>query len=122
MGKKSRDKGARGERAVVELLRPLFPRAARRSTGEESQERQGVDLKNTGRLVVQVQCAAVPTIEAKLREAMGVAGKDEVPVAFTRRSSRTRAGPWTATLLADDFVRLLGRVFPRTEIDPEAGP
>lgn len=77
MGKLSRDKGARAEREVAALLRSIFPDCSRRSTGEESQERQGADLKNTPGFVIQVRCAGKLTPLAKLSEAARV-GKSVV--------------------------------------------
>lgn len=105
MGRKSRDKGARGELEVVELLRPVYPGVRRRCAGEESQGRRGRDLDGTPGLCPQVQLSDAPTIERKLREAMAAAGVDETAVAFTRRTR----GVWFATLPASDLIGLLQR-------------
>jgi hypothetical protein len=104
-GRRSRDKGARGEREVADLLRAVFPAVRRRCAGEESQSCQGRDLDGTPGLVVQCQLSDAPTIERKLREAIGASGGDEVPVAFTRRTR----GEWLATLRGADLVKLLRR-------------
>lgn len=111
MGKASRDKGARGEREVAELLRAVYPNARRRACGEEAQQDQGRDLKRTGRLVVQCQLAKRPTPERKFNEACDacVDGSDQVPVAFTRRCvpGQPSAGEWLVTLHASHFLELL---------------
>jgi len=107
MGKKSRAKGAAGEREVVAIVKALWPQAARRASGEESQEQRGRDLKNTPGFCVQVQLAKLPKPEKKLGEAIGVARAHETPVAFTRRCSRGKSGEWLVTLRASDFVTLL---------------
>lgn len=107
MGKRSREKGARGEREVVELLRPVFPLARRRCAGEESQGRRGRDLDGTPGWCPQVQLAASPTIERKFREAASAAEQGERPVAFTRRSRIGEGEEWLATVRARDFLELL---------------
>lgn len=106
-----------GELEVVRLLRAIFPLAARRSAGEESQERPGVDLKGTPGLCAQVQLSSAPTIERKFAEALAAHRRgEEVPVAFTRRCSRSRSGEWLATLRARDLVLLLGSL-PRRDYE-----
>lgn len=118
MGKRSRDKGGRGEREVAELLRGIFPEARRRFSSEESQGVVlGRDLNGVEPFVVQCELAARPRIEKKLREAVGATTIDrggyrlttgEIPVAFTRRSSRSeRANGWLVTMRAEDFIRLV---------------
>src|SRR5580693_6156504 len=107
MGRRSREKGARGEREVVVLLRPVFPSVRRRCAGEESQCRRGRDLDGTPGFSVQVQLSGAPTIERKLREAVSGAEPGERPVAFTRRSRIGGGDEWLATLLAQDLVALM---------------
>lgn len=86
MSAMQRRKGMRGELEVAEILREVFPHAARRSSGEESQVDQGRDIKGTPGLCVQVQHTAGPTTpEKKLREAEAAASAEEIPLAFVRR-------------------------------------
>lgn len=94
MGKMQREKGARGEREIAQLLRPVFPGVHRRSTGEESQTDQGRDLADTPGLCAQVCRASRPPIERKVREALSASKSGELSVAFTR-SDR---GEWLATM------------------------
>lgn len=107
MGKKSREKGAAGERAAAQLLRVVFPRAARRAAGEESQERQGVDLKNTPGWAVQVNVASAPAPLKKFREASGALLDGEKALVLFRQSSRTASTGWLACLRGEDLVELL---------------
>ena len=108
MGGMSRTKGAVGERAAAEILRPVFPTAARRAAGEESQERRGVDLKNTPGFAVQVNVAKAPAPLRKFREVAGALGPGERPLVLFREQSRSAAGqPWLACLKAEDLVALL---------------
>lgn len=110
MGKRSRSKGVAGEREAVALLRPLFPGARRRSSGEEAQTNQGRDLAETPGFCFQVQ-KANPfklSIHKKLREAMGAAAEGEIPAAITRQCSKTvRGEPWLVTMKLTDLVELL---------------
>lgn len=107
MGKMSRNKGARGEREVAELLKGIFPEARRRCSGAESQCDQGRDLDGTGGLCVQVNLSARPPIERKVFEAVAAAKPDEIPVAITRKSSRFDSGRWMASMPLEAFLALL---------------
>lgn len=120
MGARSRRKGARGEREVAEILRPVFPSARRRSSGEEAQEDQGRDIKGTPGLCVQVAIGARPPIYEKLAEAERAARSPAIPVAFTRRDQER----WLVHLRADDFVSLLLAAARRARepSEPHAGP
>jgi len=104
MSRSQREKGARGEREVAAMLATIYPEAARRASGEESQDSQGRDLKGTPGLCVQVQLSARPAPDRKLDEALAAAAESELPVAFTRR---TPGGAWRVTLLAEHFMQLL---------------
>lgn len=108
MGKKSRDKGGRGEREVAELLRAIFPEARRRFSSEESQGVVlGRDLNGVEPLIVQCELAAHPRIANKMAEAIGATERpSDIPVAFTRRSSPRRSDDWLVTMRATDFLRL----------------
>lgn len=116
MGAMQRRKGAVGEREVAEMLRAVFPNARRRACGEESQCDQGRDLDGTPGYVVQCQSSNAPTIERKLREAVGAAKAGEVPLAFTRRTR----GEWIVTLRASDFLAILLAAQPIDEAPPSA--
>lgn len=110
MSKLSRDKGARGEREVADLLRPIYPEVRRRVAGEESQlVDQGRDIAGTPGLCVQVNLSKAPRIEKKVKEAIAAADSEiEYAVAFTRRCALGQSEPWLVTMTAADFVHLLG--------------
>ena len=104
MGKRSRTKGAAGEREVAAILRPVFPDARRRCSGEESQGvAQGRDLNGTPGFALQSCHAHAPPIYRKLSEAEGAAKADELPVAVTKRTG----GRWIATMRLDDWLILV---------------
>lgn len=105
----SKRKGNSGEREVAELLRAVFPDARRRVVAEEAQRHElGRDIDGVPGWAIQVQLAKAPTIERKFAEAVAVAHEGETPVAFVRRCSRTRSGPWLAVLKAEDLIALMG--------------
>jgi len=104
MGAAQRRKGAVGEREAAAFWRPVFPACARRSSGEESQERQGADLKNTPGYVYQVKTMARPNSLAALAEAISACRDGEIAIAHCRRVQRGRCAgePPTVTMLARD--------------------
>lgn len=106
-GRKSRDKGARGEREAVRLLREVFPTVRRRCAGEESQGNRGRDLEGVPGWCIQVQMAGRISAVAKLIEAEGAREPDEIPCAITRRCRLGHSGPWTVTLLLEDWLDLI---------------
>lgn len=110
MARKSRNKGARGEREVAELLRPLYPNVRRRCTGEESQAGAGRDLDGTPGLCVQCNLSAAPNPLKKLREARKAAQPAEIAVAVVRKtgSGGGPAEPWVVCMTFDDFKVMLG--------------
>lgn len=102
-----RQKGAAGERRAAELLQPLFPDVRRRAAGEESQERRGVDLKNTPGFAVQVNTSAHPKPIKKFDEVARAAREGERPLSIYRQQSRSVSGEWLATIRVTDLVELL---------------
>jgi len=103
MGALQRRKGAVFEREVAGALQPVFPTANRRSSGEESQEDQGRDLKGTPGWCFQCHHGLQPNIRKKYAEACAAAGEGEIPCAVTKRNRE----PILATLALDNLVRLL---------------
>ncbi len=101
MGKMSREKGKRGEREVVALLKE-YGFDARRG----QQFRGGADSPDVIHSIPNVY------IEVKLREKLSLypvleQTKDEapgkVPVVFHRRNGKR----WVVVLYADDFLRIM---------------
>lgn len=108
MGAKSRRKGVRGERSVSVIMRRVFPHAARRASAEEGQGTNlGRDLVGVDPFCAQVQLSGNPTIERKYTEAARAAGEKEIPIAITRRSSRSKSGTWLVTLSLNDLLDIL---------------
>ena len=118
MGKRSRTKGAAAERELAALVRPVFPDARRRCSGEESQGvAQGRDLDGTPGFALQSCHAHAPPIYRKLSEAEGAAKADELPVAVTKRTG----GRWIATMRLDDWLILVRLSFEALRADPRRG-
>lgn len=111
MSRAQREKGARGEREWVELLiaSGTAPDARRRSSGEESQEDQGRDIKNTPGICYQVHNGNSSSHEKKLIEAASAARDGEMPAAAIKRTTGSMRGQFTVTLRAADFLALLKR-------------
>lgn len=109
MGRKSRNKGQRGELQAAKCFQRVFPDARRRHSSEESGGLNlGRDLTGIDGFCVQVQLRARPNIEKKLEEAVSAAHCDETPLAVTRRASQTDRGrPWMATMYLEDFLDLV---------------
>lgn len=108
MSKMQRDKGARAEREAAEMFRDsgLFPHAARRASGEESQSDQGVDLKHTGIFQVQVKHSQRETAWTALNEATNACHHPKsIPVAMIRKNRL----PFVVILRPSDFFVLVAR-------------
>jgi hypothetical protein len=88
MGRSQRDKGKREELLARDFWRPVFPECERRSSGEESQQDQGRDLKGTPGFTFQVKGMARPNPLAALAEAISAAHDGEIPIAHLRRVQR----------------------------------
>lgn len=99
MGKRSRTKGARGEREVSALLSAVFPGAKRGLT----QARAGndcADVEGTP-FFVEVKIGQRPNIMGAMRQATE-ASDGRPPVVFTRRDGEQ----WLVTMLAGDWLAL----------------
>lgn len=118
MGKRSRDKGGKGEREAAEALRLLFPDAHRR-IGQTRAQHKGADVEGCGPFYVEVELSAAPSPHRKMRQAMSEAHAVVTLVSeaektitiggppllvLTRESSSKRSGPWLATQLLSDWL------------------
>jgi hypothetical protein len=101
MAKFSRDKGKRGERLVVQQLKPLFPGAAR-DLNDVYAER-GIDLTNTGNLAVQVKHYKNHVPFSKFKEI--VPDENQIPVLVSWPTNR-KDEPMVALRLSD-FIAIL---------------
>ena len=111
MGKRSRDKGKRGEREACDLLRPLFP-DVRRKAMQSRGGSEGADLENTPGWHVEVGVGrvnprekyeqAVNDLSAEVVRANG-RGDHKRPVALTRKDR----GEWLVTMSAARWMDLV---------------
>ena len=106
MGRKSRDKGARGERELAAELSRLFGVEAHRGR----QYHGGPDSPDvkTGIVGVHFECKRVEhlSLYPALEQARGDAGAD-VPVVAHRRNGK----PWVVCCDLDDLPRLATQIY-----------
>ena len=114
MGKRSRNKGKRGEREACDVMRPLFPDVRRRAMQSRGGS-EGADLDGTPGWHVEVGVGARVSPLEKLRQAVEDCGPDywqgiwanpptnTVPIALCKRD---REG-WTVTMRAEDWIALV---------------
>ncbi len=104
-GRSSRNKGHGFEREVAGLLRSVFP-DAKRKLEYQWQEASGVDLENTGKLVIQCKRSKSSVPISKIEEIKLPGIKVLV--------SKTDHKPAYATLELESFIKILkdvGEVF-----------
>ncbi len=108
-GKQSREKGARGERAVASILKRCFPDVRR---GRQYDSARECDVEGTPfRLEVKLR-KTMPyrLVEEALEQAKkdGIKHKDKrIPMAVMRRDR----GPMIAAFYLEDFVRIVETMF-----------
>lgn len=101
-GKRSRNKGASGEREAANMLAELTGVPWRRAVG---QFRSGADLPDVQcevpgcDLWVEVKRQKQPNIRAALEQAEQACGEKHTPIALTRKDR----GPWLLTLRAENL-------------------
>ena len=101
MGKLSRRKGQRGELRVAHALQVVFPEAARDLN--DVNDEQGVDLKNTGNLAVQVKHYKNHVPLSKFNEIKPEDGRIRVLVSWpTDRKSEP-----LVVLTLEDFIKMV---------------
>lgn len=109
-GRKSRNKGARAERAVVTYLRQHgFPHAERRIAGMDDDTG---DVTGCPGVVIEVKDHATITLAAymdQLREELAQANT-EVGAAVVKRRGQTDPGSWYAVMPFELWVRALRRL------------
>jgi len=115
MSKLSRDKGARFERAVANLLKPVFGKNTTRSSGQcfSGDTRADVDCPE---LWVECKVGKRPNIKAALEQAEDAKasnGSDKKCVAVCKWD---REAP-TATMRLDDFIEILKLAFGEADGD-----
>ena len=106
MGRKSRDKGARGERELAGELARLLGVEARRG----QQYRGGPDSPDVHLDIPDVHIECKRTERLRLYEALDQAigdAADKVPVVMHRQNKR----PWVVVLRLDDLPRLATQIY-----------
>ena len=102
MSSKERDKGNRGERAVVKILRSHgFPEAARNYA--DKHDGRGIDVF-AGNLNIQVKYHSRPVPMRHYNEIADEPGK--VRVLASKVTSAGKRTPWMVTLSLDDFMSI----------------
>ena len=107
MGKMSRDKGARAERAVVAHLRQNgYPDARRYLAGDG---RQPGDIDAVPGVSIEVKNASTYTISAWLRQAIDEAGPDRLPVVMMHPKgvALDDVANWWVVMRVSDFLPLV---------------
>lgn len=95
-GKRSRDKGARGEREVIELLAPLWKLKRKRDQDAIG----GEDLEG-GPFTIEVKRQKKPSIYAAMKQAELAAMVTKKPPMVVTKADRE---PWLVTVRAVDFI------------------
>ena len=107
-GRKSKQKGKRGEREVATMLRAIFPEAKR-----------GIQSRGGGAEIadveipafhIEVKLQAKPNIRAALRQAVAEAAPGKHPVAFTRADR----DDWVVSMRGEDWLELVGQWWAET--------
>lgn len=101
MGKFQRDKGKRGERLIVTLLKPFFPNVGRDLN--DVYAKRGIDLVNTGNLAIQVKHYAKHVPLSKYDEIIPGEGQ----VAMLVSCPTDRESKPLVVISLDDFLRIL---------------
>lgn len=104
MGKKSRTKGHGYEREIANKLKPLFPDARRHLEYQTGAAELGIDLINTGNLLIQCKRYKTYVPITKIKEIKEASGK--IPVLVTKADRQ----PDMVVLKLDDFLSILADI------------
>lgn len=104
-GKMSRNKGQRGERAVIKILQPVVDRVYLNHDIESPQLQRnllqsdsgGFDIYGLDWAAIEVKWQENYAIPMWWRQTIEQCGEEQVPILFYRRSRV----PWTVRMLAD---------------------
>tara|TARA_B100000745_G_C20140557_1_gene391043 strand:+ start:407 stop:748 length:342 start_codon:yes stop_codon:yes gene_type:complete len=102
-GKRSRDKGKRGERAVAELFREAMPGDSIKRGIQTRDGSEVADVTNCA-FFIEVKNQKKPNIRAALAQAAEACGERKLwPIAVTKDTR----GSWRVTLELADFLELV---------------
>ncbi len=116
VGRRSRQKGAQGERDVANELRSVYPDAARGGLLQTQYGRgsNACDVEHTP-WWIEVKRGARPNIQGAMEQA--VADTDGRPPLVVTRKDR---GPWLCTMTLERFQHLIGIIQEyQKAVDPE---
>ena len=106
MGKLNREKGKRGEREVVALLK-AFGFEARRGQQFKGTKDSPDIIHNVDGIFIEVKLRQSFNLHATIDQAKQEADEGETPLIFHRKDGE----PWLATMYAVDFLQLLEELY-----------
>jgi len=103
IGRRSRQKGAQGERDVANMLKPIYPEAARGGLlqSQYGKDSNACDVEHTP-WFIEVKRGARPNIQGAMDQAND-ATDGRPPLVITRKDR----GQWLATLELDRFIHII---------------
>jgi hypothetical protein len=103
IGRRSRQKGAQGERDVANMLKPVYPDAARGGLlqSQYGKDSNACDVEHTP-WFIEVKRGARPNIQGAMDQAND-ATDGRPPLVITRKDR----GQWLATLELDRFIHII---------------
>ena len=104
MGRASRQKGANGERELVNLLKGMEVRAMRTAPLQTGQKVPDVTLLDWPEAWVEVKRDERLSVDAMIRQAEADAPEGHTPIVAFRRNQR----PWSVVLPLPAFVEMIG--------------
>jgi len=105
MGKLSREKGKRGEREVVDLLKKYGFEARRGQQFKGTKDSPDI-IHNMAGVFIEVKLRQAFNLHATIEQAGEEAGDDD-PVVFHRKDGK----PWLVTLNAGDFLKMMEELY-----------
>jgi Holliday junction resolvase len=112
LGKRSRDKGAAGERELAAFLKPWFP-DAKRGVGQSQSGDNQADIVGTAPLFVECKRRKRIAVIDHLKQCESAASGRGLPVVFMREDR----GEWVAMVKAEHFLQIVLDL-----IAPQPGP
>jgi Holliday junction resolvase len=101
LGKRSRDKGAAGERELAIFLKPWFP-DAKRGVGQSQSGDNQADIVGTAPLFVECKRRKRIAVIDHLKQCESAASGRGLPVVFMREDR----GEWVAMVKAEHFLQM----------------
>jgi Holliday junction resolvase len=117
LGKRSRDKGAAGERELAIFLKPWFP-DAKRGVGQSQSGDNQADIVGTAPLFIECKRRKRIAVIDYLKQCESAASGRGLPVVFMREDR----GEWVAMVKAENFLQITSDlVLPQVDPIDERG-